>query len=148
MPPTDTSPTAVVRYLTHLLAAIVTEHNGEFRIPLGRLRSLADEPSRQMLVEDTDIVKDELVLRFGTKHSAVYPVEPECPTTPQSKLSAPSSSPSPAAVAPSVRPPQSVDELIRLEKSIRARRVQAQLRREQEKKQSDSSGISELNSTA
>src|SRR5579872_5201739 len=106
MPPLDTSPPSVVRYLTRLLTALCLERGGELRIPLKGVRVLEQEPTRQMLIEDTNVETDELVLRFGTKHSAVFPVDSECvktsATTPQT--SQPTSTLS--SQKPSVRKPQ------------------------------------------
>lgn len=138
MPPLDTSPQAVVRYLTRILAAMCQENGGEIRIPRKELRRVEDETSRQLLTEDVDTEKDELVLRFGSKHSAVYPVEPECLTPkaaqPTTTVSTQGSQP---ISTPSSRKPMSPDQLLKLEKNIRARRVEATLKQEQETGQRD-----------
>ena len=75
MPPVGTTP---LQYLTRLLAALVRQSGGELRIKSRFLREVTSESARQALFEDTDAKKDEIVLRFGSKDSAIYPVEPEC----------------------------------------------------------------------
>ena len=77
MPPSSTTPAATIQYLTRLLSALVLEHKGELRISQKLLRRLDEPAARQVLLEDIDLQKDEIVLRFGSKHSAIYPVEPQ-----------------------------------------------------------------------
>ena len=130
MPPVDTQPQSVVRYLTRLLTAVVIHNGGELRIPLKAIREVAEESSRQMLVEDTNVESDELVLRFGSKHSAVYPVEPEClspkPISPSNQTSAPISNPS----SPQVRPPLTDEQERALEMLARYRRIKARIKKQ------------------
>jgi len=137
MPPVDTAPASVNRYLTRLLAAMCLQAGGELRIPLKAIRAVAEEDARQALLEDTDTKKDELVLRFGSKHSAVYPVEADnvCPASPKAPSSIPPSSPTPSGrpePSPVSRPPLSLEELGRLERVIKAKRARASLQREQQ----------------
>src|ERR1039457_6456547 len=96
MPPTDTAPASVIRYLTRLLAALAVQAGGELRIPLKAVRMVASEDNRQALLEDTNIETDELVLRFGSKLSAVYPVDHEpCLDSPKPRSVTSASQPSP-----------------------------------------------------
>ena len=98
MPPSDTTPQSTIRYLTRILAALAKSHGGELRVKRRLLRQVEDETSRQVLLEDLDSKKDEIVLRFGSKHSAIYPVEAESSNqSSQAKISQPS--PQPAAIA-------------------------------------------------
>src|ERR1700677_2583256 len=115
MPPIDTSPQSVVRYLTRLLAAMCQERGGELRIRRSVIRNIEEENQRQLLCEDIDSGKDELVLRFGSKHSAVYPVEPECLTP---KTSPPTSQPTSSPSSPQSRPPLSEEQLRLMEESV------------------------------
>lgn len=96
MPPLDTSPESQIRYLTRLLAALVTQNHGELRVKRKLLRKLEDENMRQALFEDLDDRKDEIVLRFGSKHSAVYPLESECRTNPSANAAGRANIPSPS----------------------------------------------------
>lgn len=139
MPPPDKTPESQLRYFLRLLAAIVSEGGNELRIPLSALRKLDADGNRQALLEDTDLTSDELVLRFGTKNSAMYPVEPECQTRPQSPPSPQPQAPSPALsrreqsqppLHPGVRKPLSVQDLARAELKLRKLRLAAQLKSE------------------
>jgi hypothetical protein len=90
MPPTGTTP---LQYLTRLLAAFVRQNGGEIRIKNKHIREVMEVEARQALFEDEDTKKDEIVLRFGSKHSAIYPIEPECrasaqPATPTQPITA------------------------------------------------------------
>jgi hypothetical protein len=144
MPPIDTSPQSVVRYLTRLLAALSLEHGGELRISLKNVRQIEQESARQMLCEDTNLESDELVLRFGTKHSAVYPVEPECPSSKTSQASNSQvvqpqpSRPSPSS--PHVKSPITPEQEMRLEQALKQRRIKRTLSLvRDEQRQNDSS---------
>lgn len=132
MPPPDTAPQSVVRYLTRLLTAICIHNGGELRIPRYAIRQVEESTARQMLCEDTNTETDELVLRFGTKHSAVYPVEPECL----------SQKPNQPSVQPNVQPqtfgipqpqaksrrPLSEAELEKMERAVRAAKIAARVK--------------------
>lgn len=143
---------AMTDYLTRILAALVRDNGGELRIPLRSIRAIADSESRQMLVEDTNVESDELVLRFGTKHSAVYPVEPEC-KTPSTQPTEPNAKP---PSSPVVRPPLSPAEELKLEATLRAKRVKRTLgqqraeesQRQREQERNDLSEILGPNSTS
>ena len=143
MPPIDTTPPSVVRYLTRLLAALALQAGGELRVPLKFVREVNDETGRQALIEDTNTDSDELVLRFGSKHSAVYPVEPEPCASIKSVISPPSSQPLKSDISPTVRPPLTELQLLNIERTAKAKRVQSVLKREQQ--QRDSSSQSEVN---
>lgn len=138
MPPPDNSPASVVRYLTRLLAALTVQSGGELHIPLRAIRAIELESSRQMLSEDTDVKKDELVLRFGTKHSAVYPVEGECKTQPTPVQNASTASIQPTGqTAPTVRPPLSPSEEAKLELALRAKRMKRRIVQQQAQRNAD-----------
>jgi len=137
MPPIDTQPQSVIRYLTRLLAALSLQAGGELRIPMEFVRKIEDESNRQALLEDTDTKKDELVLRFGTKHSAVYPVEPDLCDSP--KLQSPTSN----LKKLNNRPPMTLEELQKLERTIAAKKAAVILR--SERQQQASSNPLELN---
>lgn len=146
MPLSNNDPQSINRHLTRLLAAMADDNGGELRIPLKSVRKIEQESARQMLCEDTDVEKDELVLRFGTKHSVVYVVEPECPTPRQNAQASPATS-QPTST-PSSRKPMTVEQLAKLEKNLRARRVEAQLKQDKERQQRELSEILGSNSTA
>lgn len=76
MPPPEANPESAIRYLTRILAVLAQEAGGELRIKRAKLRKITEESFR--LFEDVDDKKDEIVLRFDAKHSAIYPVEAEC----------------------------------------------------------------------
>lgn len=141
MPPTDKSDQSVIRYLTRLLAAQALDAGGVLRISLKSIRQIESEGSRQMLCEDTDIAADELVLRFGSKHSAVYPVEPESCASP--KPQSPTQRTTDQNSSPSVTLPKTVEELQKLERTVKARKAAAILLSAQ--RQRASSNPSELN---
>ena len=138
MPPPDKTPESQLRYFLRLLAAICAEGGNELRIPMSALRRLDAEGSRQALIEDSDTEKDELVLRFGTKHSAMYPVEPEClrpaTPTPQPQPSQPQQPSSPVSSPLPSRKPLTVNELAKAELKIRRLRMAAQIKVEQQAK--------------
>ena len=80
---------------------------GELRIKRHLLRQVEDETSRQVLLEDLDSKKDEIVLRFGSKHSAIYPVEAESSNqSSQTAKSQPSPAPPPQPIPPPAKRPQ------------------------------------------
>lgn len=125
MPPSSTTPEAINRYLTRILAALAKRNGGELRIPRKALRQVEDETSRQVLLEDLDSKKDEIVLRFGSKHSAIYPVESETfqatsatSRPPVSVPSAPASPNPPPKTAPQSVLPFTDEQLARAEKKI------------------------------
>jgi hypothetical protein len=158
MPPTSTDDRSVRLYLTRLLGALCLELGGEIHIPLKTLRQIADSDSRQLLVEETDLEADELVLRFGSRHSAIYPIEPEqawaSTTTPFSRAVA--TSPQPLPAGPSVmvpgqppppqaqvRAPLTDEDLAKIERRIQNLRVTQMLKREAAPRPStDTSGAS------
>src|SRR5580700_11374162 len=127
MPPVDTQPQSVVRYLTRLLTALCIERGGELRIPLKAIREVAAETSRQMLVEDTNLESDELVLRFGTKNSAVFPVEPECPSPRPTLVPNQTSQSTLNPSSPQARQPLTDEQLKALELVNRYRRMKARV---------------------
>lgn len=136
MPPSDATPQSTIRYLTRILAALAKSHGGELRVKRRLLRQVEDETSRQVLLEDLDSKKDEIVLRFGSKHSAIYPVEAESSNqSSQAKTSQPS--PQPAAIAQPRNPaaPQSAlpftdEQLTRAERKIAQMKTLSALSRE------------------
>ena len=149
MPPSDSSPQAVNRYLTRILAALSKAAGGELRIKRKLLRQVEDETSRQVLLEDLDSRRDEIVLRFGSKHSAIYPVESEKASserisqTTTSPISAqpnpsgqlqPQASPSPVSRTDTVNPRSSLpfteEQLSRAERKISQLKNLAAIRRE------------------
>lgn len=146
MPPSSTGPLALSQYLTKLIAAMCLERGGELRIRRSKIREVDEEGAPQMLVEDSDTETDELVLRFGSKHSAVYPVTPECRTQrPNSEtISPPTLNPS----SPQSRPPLTEDQLAALEMVNKLRKVKAQQSRVRDTRQSDLSEILGQNSTS
>lgn len=139
MPPSDTSPQSTIRYLTRILAALAKGAGGELRIKRKMLRQVEDETSRQVLLEDLDSKKDEIVLRFGSKHSAIYPVEAETSnqslqTAQPARTQAPPPQPSPQ-VPRDVKSPQSAlpfteEQLARAERVIAKQKTLLAIRRE------------------
>lgn len=139
MPPSDTTPQATIRYLTRILAALSKAAGGELRIKRKLLRQVEDETSRQVLLEDLDSRKDEIVLRFGSKHSAIYPVESETSKQPVQTAQQPPQVQTPPSPSPQ-RPrdpsaPQSAlpftdEQLARAETKISQMRTINQMRRE------------------
>ena len=135
MPPIDRSLESQNRYFLRLLAAVALERGGELRIPMAIIRRLEEDP-RQALFEDSNSQTDELILRFGTKHSAMYPVEPlacqpEAKPQPQTQIEP--TQPSTVPPAPSGNPnrqrlPLSLDQLAAAEKKLRQVRMAAQLK--------------------
>jgi len=147
MPPTDTTPQSQIRYFKKLLAALVIQAGGELRIPQKFIREVASETSPQGLFEDSDTPADELVLRFGSKLSAVYTVEPE-PCASPTPRSPTSPQPSPQVVDPlsrptAGRPPLTDEKLAQMERAIMQRRARIRMKHAQE--QNNSSETSELN---
>ena len=128
MPPTDTTPQGTIRYLTRILAIIAQESGGEIRIKRSKMRKLEEESFR--LFEDVDDKKDELVLRFDSKHSAIYPVEAECRQQPQSVAV----QPRPPAVPPTTKtgshPPLTDEQLARAERKIAQIKTARQIARD------------------
>lgn len=146
MPPPDTTPQSRLNYFIRLLAALSLQAGGELRIPRKFLRAVEEEDKRQALLEDTNFDTDELVLRFGSKHAAFYPVESD--TCASSKTSPPPQPARPEAPQ-QVREPLTEKELARLQRTINARLAQARLKHEQtlrERQQEDLSSILEPNS--
>ena len=133
MPPTGTTQTDTIRYLTKLLAAFVRQSGGELRIKNKFIREVSDETSRQALFEDTDAKRDELVLRFGSKHSAIYPVEPECQSPPQPVTTSKPTSPvlnSPENPFRKGTVPLDDAAIARMERGLKRVKVAAALQRE------------------
>ena len=135
MPPRDNTPESINRYLTRILAALAKGNGGELRIKRRLLRQVEDETSRQVLLEDLDTKHDEIVLRFGSKHSAIYPVEAESFQPRPQPQPQPQAAP-PATPSNSVSPrpgvanlPFTDDQLARAERKIRQIRTAAALRR-------------------
>lgn len=133
MPPTDPSPEANLRHLRRLLGAICLQNGGEYHIECKHLRDIEESGARQALIEDT--VNDRIVLRFGSKHSAVYILEPECLTTKNSNASAPSSNQTviPLPVSPGkpmVQKPLTDDQLARAERKVRAARIALRMKQQ------------------
>ena len=136
MPPADKSPEQQLRYFIRLLAAVCQmSPKGELRIPTCLIRKLEDDP-RQAIFEDTDTEKDEIVLRFGSKHSAMYPVEPITRGDQPSPTLTPSQPTVPLTVPPLVstpiaqpsRHPLTMEQLARAEQKIKQVRLAAQLK--------------------
>lgn len=75
MPPSDSSPQSRERYFLRLLAALAQSNNGELRIKQSDVDKVAGAGARQALFEDFDSRRQEIVLRFGSKLSAVYPFD-------------------------------------------------------------------------
>src|ERR1035441_686588 len=130
MPPSDKQPESVIRYLTRLLAALTLQAGGELKIPRKFIRGVEEESCRQALLEDTDRISDELVLRYGSKNSAVYPVEPEPCDSPKPRSVSPQTNPVPP-VPPlkpvTGRPPFTDQQLAEIE--LKARRMRAEIGR-------------------
>ena len=116
--------------LERILAALVQRSpKHELRIPLPVIRKLSEQSFRLSL--DMDDTRDELVLRFDPKHSAIFVVEPEWqpPVQPgpvQPKTVAPAAAPTP------VRAPLTDSQLVQMERMLHRRGVAATLRREQQ----------------
>src|ERR1035438_7657232 len=132
MPPSDTSPQSVNRYFKRLLAALVIQAGGELRIPQKFIRQVTEESSPQALFEDSNIEEGTLVLRYGTKNSAVYTVEPE-PCTDSRKPQSPTSQidplNQPKNPALKGRPPLTEEQLAKVEQAARRMRANAILKR-------------------
>jgi hypothetical protein len=75
MPPSDPSPQSRERYFLRLLAVLARRNNGELRIRQADVAEVAGAGARQALFEDFDSKRQEIVLRFGSKLSAVYPFD-------------------------------------------------------------------------
>ena len=150
MPPTDTTPQSQIRYFKRIIAALVVQANGELRIPQKFMRQVASESSPQGLFEDTNTDSDELVLRFGTKNSAVYTVEPEpcasptlrSPTSVSPQSYPPNDDPSPPRNTMG-RPPLTEQQLAVMEMKVKRARAAARMRSGREP--ANSSETSELN---
>ena len=150
MPPTDTSPQSVNRYFKRLLAALTLQAGGELRIPQKFIRQVLDESSPQALFEDYNAETDETVLRFGTKNSAVFTIEPEPCDSPKlrsvtSQTIPPSSPPPPdlSAQTPRGRPPLTEQQLGAIAQKVRQMQIQAAMKRGRE--QATSSEASDVN---
>ena len=147
MPPSDKQPESVIRYLTRLLAALALQAGGELRIPLKAVRLVSAEGNRQALLEDTNIESDELVLRFGSKNSAVYPVEPEpvCDSPKPRSVSPQTNQPAPVPPSKPVtgRPPFTDQQLAEIE--LKARRMRAAAAMKRGREQANSLEVSDLN---
>ncbi len=128
MPPVDTTPQGAIRYLTRILAILAQERGGEIHIKRAKMRKLEEESFR--LFEDVDDKKDELVLRFDSKHSAIYPVEAECRQQPQSAAVQPRAAAVPPTQRTGSRSPLTDEELSRAEREIARQRTVRQIRRE------------------
>ena len=147
MPPADTTPQSVNRYFKRLLAALALQAGGELRIPQKFIREVMAENNPQGLFEDTNTESDELVIRFGTKNSAVYTVEPEpCDSPKPRSATSPTTPPlQPPDGPPKVtgRPPLTEQQLAEIEVKARRMRAAAQMKRARE--QANSLEVSELN---
>lgn len=123
MPPTGKNPQDVINWLTTLLSALAQKHKGELRISRKLIRKVQDAGLRQVLLED--LQNDDIVLRFGSKHSAIYPVEPECHEAQpvQAKTASPPANPG--------RQPMSNEELGQLARKLYREKQVAALRKEQ-----------------
>lgn len=141
MLPTDSSPQSRLEYISRLLAALCLQSGGELRIPSLAMQQLEQEPARQALFYDENLNTGEIVIRFGTRNSAVFPVEPCKKTQPSQVVIDPSRRPQPPAFPsqesdqPRVRKPMSDAELARAERKIKALRTVLQMRREQQEPQ-------------
>lgn len=140
MPPLNNTPESVNRYLTRILAALAKRAGGELRIKRRDLRMVEDETSRQVLLEDLDSKKDEIVLRFGSKHSAIYPVEADTSPVSSQTSKSPASEQSvsrPQAVprnlattTPQTSLPFTEEQLAKAEREILRQKTILQIRRE------------------
>lgn len=147
MPPLDTSPQSVIRYFTRLLSALTLQAGGELRIPMKFVREISSVDARQALLEDTNTESDELVLRFGTKHSAVYPVESD--KWPASSTASPPPQPARPESSQQVREPLTEERLQKLQRAIHQRLQKSALQKEQilrERQREDLSSILEPSS--
>lgn len=133
MLPLDTSPQSRLEYLTRMLSALCVQSGGELRIPGKIVRELEQAEARQAMFYDENLTTDEIVLRFGTKNAAVFPVEPcrkpKESVSPQPQSTQTQTSP-PMDGKPQVRKPWTEERLAAAEKKIRAARIVAQMRRE------------------
>lgn len=158
MPPVASDDKTVNRWYNRLLTALTIEFGGELHIPAATVRALEADDSRAVLVEEVNLETDDIVLRFFSKHTAVYPVESEaCHSRMQSSLqTAPQTTgyassvstprPQPPAPAPSppaqVRAPLSDQELARIAKRVQQMQLLRRLRTEQARRQQSEQDIS------
>ena len=145
MPPVDKQPESVIRYLTRLLAALTLQAGGELKIPRKFIRGVEEEGSRQALLEDTNCDSDEIVLRYGSKNSAVYPVELEPCDSPKPRSVSPQTNPVPVPPLKPVtgRPPFTDQQLAEIE--LKARRMRAAAAMKRGREQANSLEVSDLN---
>lgn len=134
----DTPERAALRWMTRILAALAHQSkDGTVTISRRSLEAVSDVSERQALFEDRDN-RGNLVLRFGSKHSAVYPVESDTRwddpreartnsrprvETPSSAASSPSPSPSPSPTDPQVVPPKTDQKIAQLEATIKKQQI-------------------------
>lgn len=132
MPPTSPDPKQQLSYFIRLLAALCLQGGGSLTIDMAHLRAIDEDGSRQALVEETDCANDCVVLRYGSKHSAMYPVEPLSQPQTQPRATTQSSPVLSPNISPAVPPrkPLSVNELRAAERKIQQARMAAELRAE------------------
>ena len=144
MPPSDPSPQSRERYFLRLLAALARRSGGELRIKQCDVDEVAGAGARQALFEDFDTKRGEIVLRFGSKLSAVYPfdgdgVQSQCPApqafqTPSQEVPELTlTPPSPQSPLKS-RKPLTDSELRQLEIKGQRLAMAAKIRREQQER--------------
>ena len=143
MLPQDTSTQSRLEVLTRLLAAVCIQAGGELKISGLTIHQLEDSEGRQALFYDEDRGTGEIMLRYGSRASAVFPVEP-CRKQATSSTTSTILDPLKAGVSPSpgeprVRKPLTDEYLAKAEKKIRAARVVLNMKREQEAQQPVSS---------
>jgi len=169
MPPTlrdnESVAAAELRWVKRILAALaLASKNNTLIIPRKYLDRISDTSERQAIFEDRDS-RGNIVLRFGSKHSAVYPVESETAWTtktqpaPQNVVVDPLSTtppPSPPAsttsfpdLPPQAIPPKSPAAVAALERRLQKQHlanqiIARQLRDEREKRLSLESLIENL----
>lgn len=131
MPPVGTTPQ---QYLTRMLAALIVQNGGELRIKSKFMREVMRESERQAIFEDTDAKKDEIVLRFGSKDSTLYAIEPECRANgqpePKVRTQPQTAATIPAEPAPQGRLALTDQDLANMEVKIRKIRVASQMKRQ------------------
>jgi hypothetical protein len=148
----ETREQAILRWMTRILAALAHQSKtGTIIVSRRSLDAVSDTVERQALFEDRD-KRGNLVLRFGSKHSAVYPVESDS-GKPDGKWEGPKevridrsqpqvqSQLSPSPSEPQVVPPKSSAREAQLEITLKRQQlankiVAGALQRERQKRQS------------
>lgn len=134
MLPLDSSAQSRLEYLTRMLSALCVQAGGELRIPGKIVRELEQAEARQAMFYDENLTTDEIVLRFGTKNAAVFPVEP-CRKPKELVSPQPQSTKESIPGTPQSRKPMSDQDLDRLEKKLNAAKVVIRMKREAKEQQ-------------